>query len=224
MSGAFFVFCVTVFSGRLTSKIGATGGQDWGGNVAATPHTLFALDRNAFSSLFFFILTLFLPSVCVFDFAFNFVWLGVNGAWLVLGINDMTRDTPLLEFSQVRATPIDGTPLPLCLPSCWMKASLFLSLFLLFFQLIKEREMDTKELIRGDMKMGEGERGSPGQTRRRAAQPECVFECMRGLRVNSQLWPHVRGPLRSGTSGAAFLSRSSIPWLSPGPPAALLSA
>ena len=46
-----------------------------------------------------------------------------------------------------------------------MKASLFLSLFLLFFQLIKEREMDTKELIRrGDMKMGEGERGSPGQT------------------------------------------------------------
>lgn len=26
------------------------------------------------------------------------------------GINDMTRDTPLLEFSQVRATPIDATP------------------------------------------------------------------------------------------------------------------
>lgn len=42
-----------------------------------------------------------------------------------------------------------------------MKASLFLSLFLLFFQLIKEREMDTKELIRGDMKMGEGEEGVP---------------------------------------------------------------
>lgn len=32
----------------------------------------------------------------------------------------------------------------------------FLALFLLFFQLIKEREMDTKELIRGDMKMGKG--------------------------------------------------------------------
>lgn len=68
-----------------------------------------------------------------------------------------------------------------------MKASLFLSLFLLFFQLIKEREMDTKELIRGDMKMGEGERGSPGQTRRGAAQPERAFECVRGLRVNSRL-------------------------------------
>lgn len=107
----------------------------------------------------------------------------------------MTRDTPLLEFSQVRATPIDGTPLPLCLPSRWIKASLFLSLFLLFFQLIKEREMDTKELIRGDMKMGEGERGSPGQTQRRAAQPECAFVCMRGLRVNSQLWPSRSPPL-----------------------------
>lgn len=80
-----------------------------------------------------------------------------------------------------------------------MKASLFLSLFLLFFQLIKEREMDTKELIRGDMKMGAGERGIPGQTQRRAAQPEYAFECIRGLRVNSQLWPLVRGPLRSGT-------------------------
>lgn len=42
----------------------------------------------------------------------------------------------------------------------------FLSpLFLLLFQLIKEREMDTKELIRGDMKMGEGVRESPGQMR-----------------------------------------------------------
>lgn len=84
--------------------------------------------------------------------------------------------------------------------------------------------MDTKELVRGDMKMGEGERGSPGQTWRRAAQPECAFECTRGLRVNSQLWPPARGPVRSGTWRAAFLSRSSVPWLSPGPLAALLSA
>lgn len=59
--------------------------------------------------------------------------------------------------------------------------------------------MDTKGLIRGDMKMGAGERGSPGQMQRGAAQPECAHECMRGLRVNSQLRPSARGPLRSGT-------------------------
>lgn len=111
---------------------GRTEGQTW-----LRLHTPFALDRNAFSCLFF--LTLFLPGVCLFDFSFNLVWLVVNGAWLVLGINDMTRDTLLLEFSQVRATPIDGTPLPLCLPSAEWKPSLF-SLFLLFFQLIKERD------------------------------------------------------------------------------------
>lgn len=200
MFGVFFVFCVAgfFFLGLLTSKIGATDGQDWGATWLHL-HTPFALERNAFSCLFFFFsLTLFLPSVWVFDFAFNLVWLAVNGAWLVLGINDMTRDTPLLEFSQVRATPIDGTPPPLCLPSRWMNASLLSPSFCCSFNLSK-KEMDTKELIRGDMKMGEGERGSPGQMRRRAAQPECAFECMRGLRVNSQLWPAARSPLRSGT-------------------------
>lgn len=181
------------------------------------------LPRIGMRSLAFFFLTLFLPSVCVFDFVFNLVWLVVNGAWLVLRINDMTRDTPLLEFSQVRATPIVGTPLPLCLPSRWMNASLFSPSFCCSFNLSK-KEMDTKELNRGDMKMGEGERGSPGQMRRRAAQPECAFECMRGLRVNSRLWPAARSPLRSGTWRAAVLNRSGVPWLSPGPPAALLSA
>ena len=59
--------------------------------------------------------------------------------------------------------------------------------------------MDTKELIRGDMKMGEGESGSPGQTWRRAAQAECVIECMRGLRVNSELRQPACGSLCSGT-------------------------
>lgn len=114
-----------------------------------------------------------------FNFVFNLVWLAVNGAWLVLGINDTTRDTPLLEFSQVRATPIDGTPLLLCLPSCWMKAPLFFSLFLLFFQLIKESD-GHKRAFWGDMKMGEGERRSPVQMRWRAAQPPCLPECIRG--------------------------------------------
>lgn len=75
--------------------------------------------------------------------------------------------------------------------------------------------MDTKELIGGDMKMGEGERGSPVQMRRRAAQPACLSEIMRGLRRNSQLWP-----ARSSV-GPAVPSRSSIPWLSPGPSAVL---
>lgn len=38
--------------------------------------------------------------------------------WSVaLGITDMTRDTLLLEFSQVRATPIEEPRVPLCLPS-----------------------------------------------------------------------------------------------------------
>lgn len=75
----------------------------------------------------------------------------------------MTRDTPLLEFSQVRATPIDRhsstfmSAEPLREKPFSLAASFFL--LLLFFQLIKEREMDTKELIRGDMKMGEGVRG-----------------------------------------------------------------
>lgn len=129
---------------KKRKKLGAISGQDRG---ATWPHlrTPSAPDRNALPCSFSlppsnpFSPTLFLPGVCVFDFAFNLVWLAVNGAWLVLGINDMTRDTPLLEFSQVRATPIDGTPPPLCLPSGWVNASLFF-LFLLFFQLIKERD------------------------------------------------------------------------------------
>lgn len=142
----------------------------------------------------------------------------MNGAWLVLGINDMTRDTPLLEFSQVRATPIDGTPLPLCLPSPLNESlSSFSASFLLFFQLIKEREMDTKELIRGDMKMGEGgkKEGVPGQARRGAAQPECAFESVRGAE-SEQSAPATGSrslSFRSGTRQAAVLSRSSAPWL-----------
>lgn len=127
----------------------------------------------------------FLPC-CVFDFVFNFVRLAVNGAWLVLGINDMTRDTLLLEFSQVRATPIEDSWVPLCLPSrgrkasCSLSLTLFLSLFLLFFQLIKEREMDTKDLIRGDMKMGKGgEWNSRSETEKSSGARErsvCVNE------------------------------------------------
>lgn len=65
-----------------------------------------------------------------------------------------------------------------------MKASLSRSLFLLFFQLIKEREMDTKELIRGDMKMGEGgKRGSRSDAEKRREEQRSLsvrFECMRG--------------------------------------------
>lgn len=80
-----------------------------------------------------------------------------------------------------------------------LNESLDLSLFLLFFQLIKERASDTKELVRADMKMGEGERGSPGHKQKRAVQAECASECVRGLRANSRLWPLARRSLPSGT-------------------------
>lgn len=80
----FFVFCVAVFFSffpvlRNIKNLGATDGQDRGATWLQH-HTPFALDRNAFSialflssSFFFVCLTLFLPSVCVFDFVFNLV-------------------------------------------------------------------------------------------------------------------------------------------------------
>lgn len=47
--------------------------------------------------------------------------------WSVaLGINDMTRDTLLLEFSQVRATPIEEARVRLCSASCRKQESPFL--------------------------------------------------------------------------------------------------
>lgn len=52
--------------------------------------------------------------------------------WSVaLGINDMTRDTLLLEFSQVRATPVEAARVQLCLASCGKQESpsLFSSAF-----------------------------------------------------------------------------------------------
>lgn len=52
------------------------------------------------------------------------------------GINDMTRDTLLLEFSQVRATPIEEAQVPLCLATRGKereKESLSRSLSLSFF-------------------------------------------------------------------------------------------
>lgn len=71
---------------------------------------------------------------------------------MALGINDMTRDTLLLEFSQVRATPIEETGVALCSASCGNQqipslfSSVFLSfLLLLFFQHSRKREMDTKK-------------------------------------------------------------------------------
>lgn len=53
--------------------------------------------------------------------------------WSVaLGINDMTRDTLLLEFSQVRATPIEEARVAFCSASCGNQESpsLFSSVFL----------------------------------------------------------------------------------------------
>lgn len=83
---------------------------------------------------------------------------------MALGINDMTSDTLLLEFSQVR-TPIEEARAALCSASCGDQerpSPLFpLTFFLfVFFQPSRKRkiEMDTKGLIKGDMMMSEGER------------------------------------------------------------------
>ena len=61
------------------------------------------LPTPAFPALFFF------PSIFVFYFCGRCEWS------VALGINDMTRDTLLLEFSQVRAAPIEEAQVPLCL-------------------------------------------------------------------------------------------------------------
>lgn len=49
--------------------------------------------------------------------------------------------------------------------------------------------MDTKELIGGDVKMGEGERGNPVQMRRRAALAACLSEqpALAGCSLSSPL-------------------------------------
>lgn len=118
-----------------TSKSGATGGQDRG--AAQPQHHTLCPDRITLSSFlflfppFFFCVRYFFALCCVFDLAFNVVRLAVNGAWLVWGISGMTRDTLLLQFSQVRATPIEDTPVPLCLPG--LPLSPFLSLPLISF-------------------------------------------------------------------------------------------
>lgn len=167
----FFFF----FPGLPTSKIGATDGQDLGATWLQH-HTPFALDRKAFSSLFFpFFLTLLLPGVCVFDFAFNLVWLAVNGAWLVLGINDMTRDTPLLEFSQVRATPIDSTPLPLCLPSKLNESFSFSPSFCCSFNLSKKERWTQKSLLGGIWRWARGKEGVPD---RRGEEQRSLWVCV----------------------------------------------
>lgn len=158
-----------------------------------------------------------MPAVCVCvcffpsNFAFNSVWLAVNEAWLVLGINDMTRDTPLLEFSQVRASPIDGTPLPLCLPCRRMKAPLFVPLFLLFFQLIKESD-GHKRAFWGGYEDG---RGGKWESRSDAEESSAVcLNAWRGLRANGQLRAG-RSLSPSAVGPAAVPSRSGVPWLSP---------
>ena len=92
----------------------------------------------------------------------------VNGERLVLGISDTTRGTLLLQLSQVRATPIHGSPQPLYLPrrpgkplSPSPSAALSTSQ--------RSREMDTKELIRGAY-----EYGQPRERRYRTGAQECV--------------------------------------------------
>lgn len=146
----FCLLCGVFFRGFRHQKFGRPTDRTSGRRGCITTHLLpwIGSDFSGFPFLvlfFFFFLspplsTFRLSGICVFDFAFNLVWLAVNGAWLVWGINDMTRDTPLLEFSQVRATPIDGTPLPLCLPSGWMKGFLSLPLFVVLSTYQRKRD------------------------------------------------------------------------------------
>lgn len=68
--------------------------------------------------------------------------------WSVaLGINDMTRDTLLLEFSQVRATPIEEARVALCSASCrsWESPSLFSSVFFCCTFRIAQKERWTQK-------------------------------------------------------------------------------
>lgn len=102
---------------------------------------------------------------------------------MALGINDMTRDTLLLEFSQVRATPIEEARVPLSSASCGKTRraplSFPLSLLLLFF---------AKGLIKGDMKMSKGkrERGILSSLRQR------LWE--RGNKLGSMSWQQSVAP------------------------------
>lgn len=100
------------------------------------------------------------PSALFFIFAFYF---HRRCEWSVaLGITDMTRDTLLLEFSQVRATPIEEPRVPLCLPSHAKrrgdgKPCALSPFFCCPFNLSK-KEMDSKELNKEDMKMSRAKR------------------------------------------------------------------
>lgn len=87
--------------------------------------------------------------------------------------------------------------------------------------------MDTKELIRGGYEDGQGvKRESRTDVEKSSAASECAFECVRWLKVNSQLWPLARGPSPPlwDPKGCRPKFAPALPWLSPGPPAAVLSA
>lgn len=164
-----------------------------------------------------------MPAVCVcvcfffFNFVFNLVWLAVNGAWLVWGINDMTRDTPLLEFSQVRATPIDATPPPLCLPSCWMKASLFFPLFFVVLSTYQRKRWTQKGLLGGIWRWARGKEGVPFRCGGEQRSLPARLNAWGGLRVSSS--GRMLGVLSA--VGPTVPSGPSTPWLSPGPSAVL---
>lgn len=132
----------------------------------------------------------------------------MNGAWLVLGINDMTRDTPLLEFSQVRATPIDGTPLPLCLPSKLNESFSFSPSFCCSFNLSKKERWTQKSLLGGIWRWARGKKGVPD---RRGEEQRSLLS----VRLNAWggwKWTASSGrslavlPPRSGTWRAAVLN------------------
>lgn len=132
----------------------------------------------------------------------------MNGAWLVLGINDMTRDTPLLEFSQVRATPIDSTPLPLCLPSKLNESFSFSPSVCCSFNLSKKERWTQKSLLGGIWRWARGKEGVPD---RRGEEQRSLWVCvwMREVAESEQPALAARSrsfPPRSGTRRAAVLN------------------
>ena len=69
----------------------------------------------------------------------------------------MTRDTPLLEFSQVRATPIDGHSTTFMSAELLNESLSLLSPLFVVLSTYQRKRWTQKSVFGGDMKMGEGE-------------------------------------------------------------------
>lgn len=124
----------------------------------------------------------------------------------------MTRDTPLLEFSQVRATPIDSTPLPLCLPSKLNESFSFSPSFCCSFNLSKKERWTQKSLLGGIWRWARGKEGVPD---RRGEEQRSLWVCVWMREVAESEQPALAARSRSfppalGPEGLPSEIRSSI--------------